>query len=250
MEEVDLRPWGVLKAALVELVKLAELKTRHAYPSAKDTEVIEGMCLSRLLRAPVTRVQFLSFPLTQKKPACARMAMEYLDAEPAFEPCDVTLPLLEDVASHPLIREPDLTSRLKRVEQQSEQELCRLVDRQEELHARIVAAKQAKRALQRELEVTRSDVETKRARLEAEGGGKEEEEAQFVTPLLTDAIDASDSNWLRRENEEVKEVREAAADAWLMGRLFEASENKWNTRKKSNLETIRQEIISEIVRRK
>jgi hypothetical protein len=58
MEEVDLRPWGVLKAALVELVKLAELKTRHAYPSAKDTEVIEGTCMSRLLRVSVTRVAF------------------------------------------------------------------------------------------------------------------------------------------------------------------------------------------------
>jgi hypothetical protein len=178
------------------------------------------------------------------------MATECLDAEPAFEPCDVTLPLLEEVASHPLIREPDLTSRLKRAEQQSEQELCRLVDRQEELHTRIVAAKEQKRALQRELELTRSEVETKRAKLEAQGGGNEEEEVQFVTPLLTDAIDASDTNWLRRENEEVKEEREAAADMWLMGRLFEASENKWNTRKKSNLETIRQEMISETVRRR
>jgi hypothetical protein len=180
------------------------------------------------------------------------MAMQFLDAEPSFEPCDAMVPLLEDVASRPVIKDAELASRLKRAEQQSEQELCLLADRQEGLHTRIVAAKAQKRAHQRELERVRGDVETKRARLDALGAGveEEEEEVQFVTPLLTDAIDAADAIWMRRENEQAKEEREAAADMWLMGRLFEASENKWNTRKKSNLETIRQEIINEVVRRK
>ncbi len=179
------------------------------------------------------------------------MVKARLDAEPPFEPCDVLLPLLLDVASHPLIREPELTTRLRREEQHSEQELCRLGDRQEELHERIVAAKEKKRVLRRELESLRGQVDEKRARLARGEDQNEDEEVQFVTPLITDALDASDAVWLRHESEQLLHSESgASADMWLMGRLFEASENKWNTRKKNNLELIRQEMISEVVRRK
>jgi hypothetical protein len=67
---------------------------------------------------------------------------------------------------------------------------------------------------------------------------------QFVTPLETDAIDAGDPNFRKYELEQISSGSSGSSgDAeWLMRRMSVALDDKWNTRLKTNLANVAQEL--------
>ncbi len=170
---------------------------------------------------------------------------EALARDPLSEAPNSMMPLLEDVRENPRIVMDSLTTRMLREEQLSVAALRRLVDQQEALHERLTRAGRKKRQLSERIRAERESGETKRAAL----GASDDDGAevlQFVTPLLTDAIDAADPNYRKRELELIAASGSSGDAEWLMRRMSVALDDKWSTRMKTNLANVAQELNGKI----